>query len=74
MTPLLVYLLTDSNFREMYDQQIKRTTENQQHEEKQMTATLTGASSANDQWSSINWKEIESQVCRLQMRIAKANS
>jgi RNA-directed DNA polymerase len=40
---------------------------------KQMTATcLTGASSANDQWSSIKWKEIESQVCRLQMRIAKA--
>ncbi len=38
-----------------------------------MTATcLTGASSANDQWSSIKWKEIESQVCRLQMRIAKA--
>lgn len=38
-----------------------------------MTATcLTGASSANDQWSSINWREIESQVCRLQMRIAKA--
>ena len=38
-----------------------------------MTATcLTGASSAYDQWSSIKWKEIESQVCRLQMRIAKA--
>ncbi|MBK2046043.1 group II intron reverse transcriptase/maturase [Allofrancisella guangzhouensis] len=38
-----------------------------------MTATsLTGAALAKDQWSSINWKPIESHVCRLQMRIAKA--
>lgn len=52
---------------------LQESFENQQYEEKQMTAIcLTGASSANDQWSSINWKEIESQVCRLQMRIAKA--
>ena len=33
---------------------------------------MTGASSANTQWSSINWKAIETHVRRLQMRIAKA--
>jgi len=52
---------------------LQENRKNRQHEEKQMTATcLTGASSTDDQWSSINWKAIESQVHRLQIRIAKA--
>ena len=52
---------------------LQENMENRHHEEKQMTATsLTGAASAKDQWSSINWKTIESHVRRLQMRIAKA--
>ncbi|WP_058532848.1 group II intron reverse transcriptase/maturase [Legionella saoudiensis] len=36
--------------------------------------SLTGASSASDKWNSINWKNIEAEVYRLQMRIAKAVS
>jgi len=36
--------------------------------------SLTGASSTSDKWDSINWKKIESEVHRLQMRIAKAVS
>lgn len=36
--------------------------------------SLTGASSASGKWDSINWKNIESEVHRLQMRIAKAVS
>jgi RNA-directed DNA polymerase len=52
---------------------IAREFRESQNEEKQMTATCsTGASSANAQWSSINWKETEAEVRRLQMRIAKA--
>ena len=35
---------------------------------------LTGASSASDKWNSIKWKNIEAEVYRLQMRIAKAVS
>lgn len=35
---------------------------------------LTGASSASDKWNSINWRSIEAEVYRLQMRIAKAVS
>lgn len=38
-----------------------------------VTTTLTGApSTCQDNWDSINWKTINSQVRRLQMRIAKA--
>lgn len=36
------------------------------------TTSVIGAASTCDQWSSINWKSIEQQVHRLQMRIAKA--
>jgi len=46
-----------------------------QHEGKHMTAvaTLAGAPSAwHDDWDSINWDTVTSQVRRLQMRIAKA--
>ena len=42
-----------------------------------MTATaipLTGASSTSATWDSINWKNTEAEVHRLQMRIAKAVS
>ena len=35
---------------------------------------LTGASSSSVTWDSINWKNIEAEVHRLQMRIAKAIS
>jgi RNA-directed DNA polymerase len=35
---------------------------------------LTGASSASVKWDSINWKNTEAEVHRLQMRIAKAVS
>ena len=49
---------------------------NRHHEGKQMTASIkieTGAPKTCDlKWDTINWKFIESQVCRLQMRIAKA--
>jgi RNA-directed DNA polymerase len=41
----------------------------------QMTVTgksVTGASSADDPWDSIDWKSIKAHVKRLQMRIAKA--
>ncbi len=31
-----------------------------------------GASSASDNWLSINWKQVESSVFQIQMRIAKA--
>lgn len=34
---------------------------------------LTGASSSEALWGSINWKTVEVEVCQLQMRIAKAN-
>jgi len=34
--------------------------------------SLTGAPSSAKTWTSINWKSIEAQVYRLQMRIAKA--
>lgn len=37
-----------------------------------MTLSLTGASLTDDDWSFLNWERIESQVKRLQMRIAKA--
>lgn len=37
-------------------------------------ATLTGASSTSTRWDSINWKNTEAEVHRLQMRIAKAVS
>lgn len=39
-----------------------------------VAVSLTGASSTPDKWDSINWKNIESEVHRLQMRIAKAVS
>jgi RNA-directed DNA polymerase len=51
--------------------------ENRQNEEKQMTAAtvpLTGAASTFVRWDSINWKSTETEVHRLQMRIAKAIS
>jgi RNA-directed DNA polymerase len=35
---------------------------------------LTGASSTSVKWESINWKNTETEVHRLQMRIAKAVS
>jgi len=35
---------------------------------------LTGASTASVSWDSINWKNIEIEVHRMQMRIAKAIS
>ena len=35
---------------------------------------LTGASSTSVKWNSINWKNIDAEVHRLQMRIAKAVS
>lgn len=34
--------------------------------------SLTGASPTSEGWDSINWKIIETEVNRLQMRIAKA--
>ncbi len=37
-----------------------------------VVATLTGASSASNSWTTINWQSCESHVHRLQMRIAKA--
>lgn len=37
-------------------------------------APLTGASSTSARWGSINWKNTEAEVYRLQMRIAKAVS
>jgi RNA-directed DNA polymerase len=36
--------------------------------------SLTGASSTSAKWDSINWKNTEAEVYRLQMRIAKAVS
>jgi hypothetical protein len=33
---------------------------------------LTGASSTSEKWDSINWKNTEAEVYRLQIRIAKA--
>jgi len=36
--------------------------------------SLTGASSTSGKWDSISWKNIETEVHRLQMRIAKAVS
>jgi len=48
---------------------------NRYDEEKQMTAAakpLLGASSKVANWDAINWRAIERQVKRLQMRIAKA--
>ena len=36
--------------------------------------SLTGASPTSEGWDSINWNIIESEVNRLQMRIAKAIS
>lgn len=38
------------------------------------TVPLTGASSTSIRWDSINWKNTEAEVYRLQMRIAKAVS
>jgi RNA-directed DNA polymerase len=50
--------------------------ENRKNEEKQITTLakpLIGASSTSfESWNSINWKTVEKQVLRLQMRIAKA--
>ena len=50
--------------------------ENRQYMKKQMTASgisITGASSPRDlAWSRIDWQQAQSQVRRLQMRIAKA--
>ena len=37
-----------------------------------MNTSLTGALSAKTSWDSIAWKPVETQVYRLQMRIAKA--
>lgn len=48
---------------------------NRDEKEKQMTATvkpLIGASFKAAQWDAINWRPLEQQVQRLQMRIAKA--
>ena len=48
---------------------------NRQHEEKQMTAAikpLTGAALSEAIWNSLHWKNIEAEVRRLQIRIAKA--
>ena len=49
--------------------------ENRNYEEKQMTGQVklqTGASSAFQDWNSVNWETIERNVYRLQVRIAKA--
>jgi RNA-directed DNA polymerase len=55
---------------------LQESLENQLHGEKQMTAqnySVTGASPAYDYlWRQINWQHVESEVRRLQMRIAKA--
>ncbi len=37
-----------------------------------MTGILSGASSGNVNWETIDWVRVTAQVCRLQMRIAKA--
>ena len=37
-----------------------------------MTSSEVSASPYGSQWQSINWKPIEQQVLKLQMRIAKA--
>ena len=53
----------------------RESTWNRYDEEKQMTTTakpLLGASSKVANWGAINWRTIERQVKRLQMRIAKA--
>lgn len=56
--------------------QLRQNLENQQHEEKQMTAigkTKAGATSASNlAWQTINWIQAEKIVRRLQIRIAKA--
>jgi RNA-directed DNA polymerase len=55
---------------------LQESLENQLYGEKQMTAqnySVTGASPAYDYlWRQINWQHVESEVRRLQMRIAKA--
>lgn len=52
---------------------LQESLENRFHEEKQMTGTtLAGASSTDAEWLSMDWKAVEYQVYRLQMRIAKA--
>ena len=39
-----------------------------------VAVSLTGAFSTSAKWDSINWKNTEAEVHRLQMRIAKAVS
>ena len=49
--------------------------ENLHNEEKQMTAiNLAGASSALTSWLAIDWKAVEGNVRKLQVRIAKESS
>jgi RNA-directed DNA polymerase len=43
-----------------------------QEETQMMTSNEVSASSYCTQWQSINWKAVEQQVLKLQMRIAKA--
>jgi RNA-directed DNA polymerase len=43
-----------------------------QEETQMMTSNEVSASSYGTQWQSINWKAVEQQVLKLQMRIAKA--
>ena len=43
-----------------------------QEETQMMTSNEVSASSYCTQWQSINWKTVEQQVLKLQMRIAKA--
>ncbi|WP_414477560.1 group II intron reverse transcriptase/maturase [Photorhabdus khanii] len=53
----------------------RESSQNRYEEEKQMTAAgkpVTGASFEAIHWDVINWRAIEQQVRRLQMRIAKA--
>lgn len=54
---------------------LQENLENRHNEEKQMTtkiSSLIGASSACPTWDAIRWRQVATQVRRLQMRIAKA--
>jgi len=54
--------------------QWREKTENRNYEERQMTLAHEqgGASSASNNWTSINWKHVEHVVFRLQLRIVKS--
>ena len=51
---------------------LQKNLKNLHNKEKQMTANLAGASLTSVLWPAIDWWEIENNVRRLQMRIAKA--